>query len=134
MERPSASPTKFVWGRAWKRHRPVSMNPTPCSMFTSPSRFFNWPSKIRTEPPVTKPLIKDCDRKRTKYAALQRPRTMSHNPDIRANNDASCVRSSRSWKYCSWSAIRMAAIAPDEIEACGDVPSIAYTNGGTKAQ
>jgi len=30
-----------------------------------------------------------------------------------------------SGKYCSWSAMRMPTMAPEEIDACGDVPSIA---------
>mmetsp|Transcript_17178 Transcript_17178/g.44577 ORF Transcript_17178/g.44577 Transcript_17178/m.44577 type:complete len:203 (-) Transcript_17178:431-1039(-) len=134
IDKPRANPTRFVCGTASQVAMAVSMKPTPCLMSMSPSKFLTWPSKIKTEPPVTKPLIKDCDRKRTRYAALQRPMITSQMPEMKAKKHASSVRTWMSWKYCSWSAMRIAAMAPEEMEACGEVPSIAYTKGGTKAQ
>jgi len=90
-----------------------------------PHRFFSCPCMISTEPPVTKPLIKDWERKRTAKAALQRPIRTSIQPLMDASRDASFVRSSMSWKYESWSASKIATMAPEEMDAWRDVPSIA---------
>jgi len=44
----------------------VPMKPMRCFISMSPKRFFSCPIRISTEPPVTKPLIRDCERKRTR--------------------------------------------------------------------
>mmetsp|Transcript_96 Transcript_96/g.266 ORF Transcript_96/g.266 Transcript_96/m.266 type:complete len:212 (-) Transcript_96:536-1171(-) len=90
-----------------------------------PQRFLSCPCMMRTEPPVTKPLMRLCDRKRTAKAALQRPMIKRKAPLIAARREASCVRSSIREKKESWSARTMATTAPEEMDACREVPSMA---------
>mmetsp|Transcript_27696 Transcript_27696/g.75087 ORF Transcript_27696/g.75087 Transcript_27696/m.75087 type:complete len:215 (-) Transcript_27696:498-1142(-) len=90
-----------------------------------PHTFFSCPCMISIEPPETKPLMRLSERKRTAKAALQRPMSMRKAPLMKASREASWVRSSMSRKYASWSANRIATMAPEDMEACREVPSIA---------
>mmetsp|Transcript_138004 Transcript_138004/g.428912 ORF Transcript_138004/g.428912 Transcript_138004/m.428912 type:complete len:203 (+) Transcript_138004:1444-2052(+) len=129
--------TKLTGSTSWRYRQVVTMcekNPSVCGKPRKPKRFLVCCTMIRMEPPVIKPLKVGFDKKRTANAILKDPMISSTMPDIKARREASSVRSLMSGQGRSWSAIRIAAMAPEDTDACGEVPKNAYTSVGTKAQ
>mmetsp|Transcript_67644 Transcript_67644/g.162396 ORF Transcript_67644/g.162396 Transcript_67644/m.162396 type:complete len:202 (+) Transcript_67644:1749-2354(+) len=111
-----------------------SKNPFVCGKTLKPNKFLHCCAIMISEPAVMKPLMVGCDRNLTAKARLNIPINTNVMPLNSASKLASCVRSSMSAQGRSWSAIKMAAMAPDEIDACGEVPKNAYAIGGMNAQ
>mmetsp|Transcript_97384 Transcript_97384/g.303687 ORF Transcript_97384/g.303687 Transcript_97384/m.303687 type:complete len:218 (+) Transcript_97384:1283-1936(+) len=108
--------------------------PSVCGKVRKPRRFLVCCTMIKIEPPVMNPLNVGWDKKRTAKAIRHDPMIKSTTPAMNARREASSVRSFTSGQGRSWSAMRIAAMAPDDTEACGEVPRKAYSSVGTKAQ